>query len=484
MSLALTLDGSSWIDAVPGLREDAAAWRAQAPAWRREAEAQALAAATPRLWPDTIAALASTAWRVVATAAPDAPLALLTAAGSAAGLPIAPPSSGAGTIARAERLVRAGGPAYIKLGQFIASADGLLPDGWVRAFAWCRDDAPPLEPGVAQDVVERELGPGAVLMEDEPLAAGSIGQVHRGTLPDGTAVVVKVRRPGLRGRIRADIETMALLAAGAEKVQAAAQAANLTGFVDLFSRLTFAELDFRLEASNLVESALGFEHAGADYVRVPHPVPGLVTERVLVMEHVPGVPYSELAATGRPFDGDRLLHLGIRGVLEATLVYGLFHGDLHAGNVLVNADGTFSLVDFGICGRLDGRQREGLIAYLVGFAASDAQAQVDAMKRFGAVPAGADDTELVAQLQAELDLLEARDRGAVTFDHLGETLGRLLRVLAANGFRMPPDLVLFFKNLLYLGSFAAGVAPHADVLAEVQTVLGDLWADGVTTSGP
>jgi ubiquinone biosynthesis protein len=450
-------------------------WQIELPPVRRALEAEARRIATPRLWVDTIGALATTGWRVVATAAPDAPLALLAAAASAAGLPVAPPRASPGTLERAQRLVRAGGPTYIKLGQFIASARGLLPDAWVDAFAWCRDDAPPLRAGVARSIVAREAGPGALAHVDEqPLAAGSIAQVHRARLADGTPVVVKVRRPGLRRRLRSDVEALALATAAAERLHPAAAAGNLTGFIEVFATLALQELDFRLEALNLVESAVIFERLGVDYARIPRPIPGLVTERLLVMEEVAGVPYDRAMAAYGALDGERLLRLAIRGVLETTLLHGLFHGDLHAGNVLIDADGTFALVDFGICGRLDERRRGGLVRYLLAFAANDAAGQVEAVREFGAVPPGADTAPLVAALQAELDRLDARVDGAVTFDRLGDTLGRLLRVLAANGFTMPQELVLFFKNLLYLSGFAAAIAPDADLFAEITAIIGRL----------
>lgn len=462
-----------------GLPAAALAWQADASARRPVLAAEARRLAAPRLWPDTIGSLAGTAWRVVRTAAPDAPFALLSAAATAVGVPVAPPDTSAGTLARAERLVRAGGPAYVKLGQFVASARGLLPDEWVDAFAWCRDEAPPLPAGVAEDVVRRELGGdlGALARFDaEPLAAGSIGQVHRGALADGTEVVVKVRRPGLRASFRADIEALALVCAAADRLHAGARAANLPGFVELFAQLTLEELDFRLEAANLVESIAVLEDLGAGHVRVPRPIPGMVTERLLVMEHVPGVSYARLPPAAELGEhGERLLEVGVRSVLEATLVHGLFHGDLHAGNVLVDGE-TFSMVDFGMCGRLNAAQRAGLVRFLVAFAASDARGQVEAMRTFGAIDADADVEALVARLQADVDRLDDRTDGDVTFDRLGDTLGRLLRTLAAGGFVMPKELVLFFKNLLYLSSFAASVAPDADVLRVVEGILAGLFA--------
>lgn len=464
---------------IPGLIDAALRWQAETAGLRRDVERDAHDLATPRIWHDTIASLATTGWRMVSTAAPDAPFALLAAAAAALGLRIEPPAASAGTLDRVEKLVRAGGPAYIKLGQFIATAHGILPDEWVEAFAWCRDEAPPLRPGVAQKVIDHELGDRRkrlVHLDEEPLAAGSIGQVHRGRLDDGTEVVVKVRRPRLRQKFRADIETLAIAAAAAERLHAAARAANVRGFVELFAQLSLQELDFRLEASNLAESTAVLEDLGDGTILAPRPIPGMVTSRVLVMEFMPGVSYAKLPP-GHGMDGDDLLYRGIKAVLQATLGYGIFHGDLHAGNVLIDpTDSAFSLVDFGITGRLTAQQRAGLVQFLAAFAASDARAQVAAMQVFGAIDADADIDKLIAQLQVELDSIEAREHGVVTFDELGVTLGRLIVVLSRNGFRMPKELVLFFKNLLYLSGFAAGVAPEADVLDVVRRILTELLA--------
>lgn len=478
---------STRLGEVPGLTEQALRWHAEAESGRAALQREARRLASPRLWPDTVASLAATGWRVLSVAAPAAPFQLLALAAASVGLRVEPPEASAATLARVQRLVRAGGPAYVKLGQFIATADGLLPDEWVTAFAWCRDEAPPLEPGVTQGVIDAELGDQRgrlAWVSDEPLAAGSIGQVHRGRLDDDTEVVVKVRRPGLRSRFRADIETLALAAAAAERVNASARSANLTGFVELFAQLALEELDFRLEAANLVHSSAVLEDLGADTMITPRPVPGLVTDRVLVMELLPGVSYSRLDPSSG-VDGDALLRAGIQGVLEATLKHGAFHGDLHAGNVLVDeATGHFSLVDFGIAGRLDARQRSALVQYLVAWAGSDAAGQVAAMQAFGAIGHDVDTTEVVAELQVELDTLRERSRGEVTFDQLGATLGRLLQILARHGFRMPKDLVLFFKNLLYLSGFAASVAPETDVLALVQDILLEIFADPASGLSP
>lgn len=465
------------VAAVPGLAPEALAWQGELPAVRRRLQREAHRLATPRIWPDTLAGMARTGRRVLGAAAPDAPAALLAAAAGGVGLPIGPPSSSDGAIRRAERVVRAGGPAYVKLGQFIASSQGLLPAEWVEAFAWCRDDAPKLRRGVARSIAERSLAKGLLAdFDDAPLAAGSIGQVHRATLRDGTAVVVKVRRPGLRARFRRDVETLAWVAAGAERVSGAARSANLRGFVELFAELSLHELDFRLEALNAVEGAAVLEHAGIDRVHVPLPVAGGVTERVIVMPFVPGVSYDRAAVEfGADLAGDQLVHTAIHAVLASTLVYGVSHGDLHAGNVLVPAPDRFNLLDFGICARFSDRERALLMQFLVAFAVGDADGQVDALAGFGAF--GDDDlTALRTRLREQVDELQQRAHGPVTFDRLGENLGRLLRTFAASGFAMPRELVLFFKNLMYLSSFASVVAPRTDLFEAVAGVVQELVA--------
>ncbi|MDE3069288.1 MAG: AarF/ABC1/UbiB kinase family protein [Acidobacteriota bacterium] len=435
---------------------------------------EAVELARPRLWTDTLGPLVSTAWRGVSSLAPDAPLLLLRAASAGTGARIGPAELDRGALRATERLVRRGGPAYIKLGQFIASADGMLPAAWVSAFAWCRDDAPRLSYRRIRSILAREIDLDALAEVDPvPVAAGSIAQVHRAELQDGTPVAVKVRRPGVARKLRSEIGALALAAAAAQSVNERLCAANLPGFVELFAQLALEETDLRLEALNLRDCARVFAECGMDYVTVPTPVEGLVTERVLVTSYIDGVPYDRAAALlGEQVDGDRLLELAIGGVLRSALLCGLFHGDLHAGNVLVRDDGTFGLVDFGICGRFTPTQRAAMARYLVGFAQGDARAQADALRDFGAIPAAGDD--LVRELSDELERIATRAGGDITFERLADSVSSQLAILARNGFRMPKELVLFFKNLLYLSSFAASIAPDADLFLAIERALGTI----------
>jgi len=468
-------DSSAWLGGLPGLPEQSQMWIAQAPARRAALARQAAALTQPLPHPAGVGRIFEMAGRAAAGAGTligsDLPRSVVQTV--LHGVPGEDWASVA--TRRAEQVVRGGGPVYVKLGQFISSARGLLPDEVVQAFAWCVDDVTPLAAGRAQAIVARELG-GPLSgrfadFDDAPLAAGSIAQLHCAVLRDGTEVVVKVRRPGLRRCFEVDIRALSVLATLGEWRTEAARQANARGVVALFAEIALQELDLRLEAANMVEVGLVAEHSGLTHVRCPRPIPELVTERVIVMERLAGVRYTDAPDLLRDgVDRAGLLRLAVQGVLESSLVYGVFHGDLHAGNVLIDADGHFGLVDFGIVGRLDGARRDALIELMLGLGTDDVPLQVRALAGFGALEPGADLDALTRELQ---ELVAARDPGLqMSQAEIADRLGALIRLLAARGVRVPKDLVLFFKNLLYLNAFAASIAPDVDLLGEIEPIFG------------
>jgi len=473
-SAAEMLPHSPWVAAVPGLEDEVETWLQTLPAERVRLQREARALATPALHPAGIGRLAQVAGRIIGATATWATVDLGRDVYRSLAYGEDHSARVAAAVERAEQLVRDSGPVYVKLGQFISTAQGLLPDEAVEAFAWCRDEVPPVRTSVARRIVERELGrPIDDVFEsfgDHPIASASIAQVHAARLSgSGQEVVVKVRRPGLRRQFEADVRAMALLAALGEARSGAVRAANARGFVELFAQLVLEEMDFRLEALNMVEVGLASEDAGMfDNLRVPRPVPGLVTPRVLVMEYLPGTRYTDAAGHLDPdVDPAAIIRLGIQGVLEHTLVYGIFHGDLHAGNVFLEPDGRFVLLDFGIVGRLDARQRAALVQFMMGVGTWDVRAQLEGLREFGAIPADTDVAELAAALEA-LDAEQHPD--VVTHEQIVEGMGQVMRILVAHGFRLPKELVLFFKNLLYLNGLAATLAPDLNLLGEVDPI--------------
>ena len=215
------------------------------------------------------------------------------------------------------------GPTYIKLGQIIASGDGIFPPELVAEFKWCRDQVPAEPWPVVERVLTEELGGPSprvfASVEHTPLAAASIAQVHAATLRDGTPVVVKVQRPAVASRVRQDLAVMAWLAPHLVGRIPVAALANPPALVELFAETIIEELDFRLEAENMLDIAMTFAALDQRYFVVPRPHPTLVTRRMLVMERLDGFKFGDvegMQAAG--IDTEAVVRAGMIGFLEGV----------------------------------------------------------------------------------------------------------------------------------------------------------------------
>lgn len=374
------------------------------------------------------------------------------------------------------------GPTYIKLGQVISSGQGLFPEELVEEFALCRDRVPAEPFAAIRRVVEADLGRP---MEEvfagfdrRPLAAASIAQVHVATLRSGEDVVVKVQRPDVARRVHADLRTMSWLAPRLVGRLPAAALANPPAIVEVFASTITEELDFRLEADNMIEVARSFAALGQRGYVVPRPHPELVTRRVLVMERLHGYAFDDAAGMrAGGIDTEAVVRTGMIGFLEGAMFNGVFHGDLHGGNLLVLDDGRTGLLDFGITGRLDLRERLAFLRLLVGATMNDVTGQVAALRDLGALPPDVDLDLVVRELGLDQAVV---DPTALTAEELLEEIQRLVRALLSTGARLPKPLMLFVKNLVFLDGAIATLAPDLDVLAEV----GDIAAYFTQRYGP
>jgi ubiquinone biosynthesis protein len=283
------------------------------------------------------------------------------------------------------------GPTYIKLGQIIASGDGIFPAELVAEFKWCRDQVAPEPWPVIERVLIEELG-GPIdgvfaSVAHMPLAAASIAQVHAATLLNGTKVVIKVQRPSVADRVHRDLAVMAWLAPLLVGRIPVAALANPPALVELFAETITEELDFRLEAENMLDLATTFAALDQREFVVPRPHPSLVTRRMLVMERLDGFRFSDvdgMHAAG--IDTEAVVRAGMVGFLEGCMMHGIFHGDLHGGNLFVLPSGKTALLDFGITARLTEARRLALLSLLVGASNGDIPTQVTALRDLGAFP--------------------------------------------------------------------------------------------------
>jgi len=364
------------------------------------------------------------------------------------------------------------GPTYIKLGQIIASGDGVFPAELVAEFKWCRDQVTAEPWPVVEQVLTDELGgplsSAFASVERTPLAAASIAQVHAATLLDGTAVVIKVQRPSVSARVRQDLAVMAWLAPHLVGRIPVAALANPPALVELFAETIVEELDFRLEAENMLDVAATFAALDQRDFVIPRPHPTLVTRRMLVMERLDGFHFGDvegMRAAG--INTEAVVRAGMVGFLEGALFYGIFHGDLHGGNLFVLPSGKTALLDFGITGRLTEAKRLALLALVVGASNADIPAQVAALRDLGAFPGELDVQHLIDVLGLDRPPV---DPTALTADELVAEMQHSIKSLLGVGARLPKELMLFVKNMMFLDGAIATLAPDLDLFAEIEGI--------------
>jgi len=366
------------------------------------------------------------------------------------------------------------GPAYIKLGQIVSSARGLFPDELVEEFKRCRDQVPAVPFAKVRPHIEAELGAKIedvfAELDPEPLAAASIAQVHRARLRSGEEVVVKVQRPGVAARVRADIAAMAWIAPVLVGRIPVAALANPPALVELFAETIVEELDFRLEAENMLDVAAVLHDAGQTLIVVPRPHPELVTPRLLVMERLAGFGYEDLESMREAgIDTAELLHGMLVAFLEGAMIYGVFHGDLHGGNLFVMPDGRVALFDYGITGRMGERQRHAFMRMMMTGAVNDVRGQLEAFRDLGALPDDADLDALITLLKIDHPV---RDPTKMSGEELAAEVQDVLKGLLAQGARLPKHLMLYVKGMLFFDGAVATLAPDLDMFSQIARIYG------------
>jgi ubiquinone biosynthesis protein len=241
--------------------------------------------------------------------------------------------------------------------------------------------------------------------------------------------------------------------------------ANPPALVELFAETIAEELDFRLEAENMLDVARTFAELDQRTYVVPRPHPELVTRRVLVMERLDGFSFDDVAGMrGAGVDTEAVIRTGMIASMEGAILIGIFHGDLHGGNLFVLPDGRTALLDFGITGRLDEGRRLALLRLLMGGAGNDLRAQVAAVRDLGALPPDADIDQVIDQLGLDQTPV---DPTTLTGDELVGELQAVIKALLGIGARFPKELMLFVKNLVFLDGAIARLAPDLDLIGQI-----------------
>lgn len=355
------------------------------------------------------------------------------------------------------------GPTFVKLGQVLATRPDLFPPNWIVEFAKLQDSVPPEPFEALLPELERALGrsPFEVFkdLQTEAIAGASIAQVHLAKLQDGTPVVLKVRRPNVRGRIEADLRLLGHLARLLESEVPESRRFQPGKIVAQFARSLRRELDLALEGRNTDRFAQNFaddKHVVFAKVHWEH-----TSEDLLVMDRVDGIPGNDLDSA--VLSGLDLKQLGARGadaVLKMVLIDGFFHADPHPGNVFFLPGNRLAIIDCGMVGRISEERRNQIADLLAALVSKDIDALRDILISW-AGDAPIDDAKLAADVDELIFNYESMPLKQVRF---GTLLNDLTTVMRENHLLVPPDLTMLFKALITLEGLGRQLDPDFQIV--------------------
>lgn len=360
------------------------------------------------------------------------------------------------------------GPTFIKFGQMLSSRPDLVHLKFCHEFTKLQDEVPPFDYRDVEKKISECFGayPGELFssFSREPMAAASLGQVHRATLKSGEEVVVKVQRPGIRETILADVNILHFLAGLAERHIEEARAYDLTGMVEEFSKAIKKEIDFTTEARNVERFRKNFKDD--EGVRIPAVFWKYTSAFVITLEELKGVKLKELLEkdTG-DFDRKLIAARGADAILKQIFVDGFFHADPHPGNIFILDGNVVGLVDFGMIGRLDLRTMENLADLLVSVIGRDIDGIMSSLAALGMVGEQADSREI--RLDA-FDLLDSYYGVPLDQIEMGKLLGELVEMLVSHRMRIPRELYLLTRALVTIEGSGRRLDPDFDMISHTR----------------
>ncbi len=384
------------------------------------------------------------------------------------------------------------GPTYVKLGQLIASSPGIFPKVLSDEAMHCLDEVPPFDAKTAKELIRKDLGRSVAELfssfDQAPLAAASVGQVHACVLPDGREAVVKLQRPNIRHRMGTDLRIMYRLARILARFSNMARSSNVVGIVEDLHAVTFMELNPVVEADRQTRFRHGISAFGDNkWVTAPEVYWDYCGPNMICMERMYGIPVDEFdTLRARGIDCELVLRRGVKVWMEAALVHGPFHGDVHSGNLWMLEDGRLAFLDFGIMGELTEDWKQLLRdQFTTTMLDNDFSRVARAFKRVGAFPEDSGTDEEVG-LRMQMVFGAMLDSG-LSDVNLGELLSSIVGLMdqySKDG--TPRELVLVIKQLLYFERYAKELAPKWLMFRDLflmKNVLGEPVAAAIAERG-
>jgi len=360
------------------------------------------------------------------------------------------------------------GPAFIKLGQLLSTRADLLPPPYLDALGRLQDSVEPFSFADVERVIQEDLGvrisKGFASFDAEPIAAASLGQVHRAKLRDGRDVAVKVQRPNLRDGLALDLAAMEDMAEVLDRHTDAGRQFEFVQMVSEFRRALAQELDYRREAHNLLR--LSDNLSSFRRVLIPRPVDDYTSSRVLTMEFVHGRKITSITPLMRQdFDGLGLARELFRAYLHQIIIDGFFHADPHPGNVFLTDDGRIALIDLGMVSRLSPSRQDQLLKLLLAVSEGNGDRAASLALQIGQPQPDLDEPGLRRDVQ---ELVSGYQDVALEQLQVGRVMMDISRAAGQRGIRLPSELTLLGKTLLNLDQVGRTLAPEFDVNAALR----------------
>ena len=354
------------------------------------------------------------------------------------------------------------GPTFVKFGQVLSTRSDILPEGVLSELQKLQDTARPMPAGVAQGIIERELGAPVdevfASFDPVPLGSASIGQVHKAVLRGGKTVAVKVQRPEAPGRVAGDLELMRDFAALLDRRFGRRLFVDVSGLVAEFEVVIRRELDYSTEAENA--RRFGANFAGTEVV-VPGIYLDLSTSKVLTEEFIKGSRFRDIRPLSlTPSERRRVATMGADAIFKMAFEDGFFHGDPHPSNLLLTPSGDLALLDFGMVGYMSQGDIDALSRLFIAVIQRDASAALRGLERLGVTYATEVRGDLVRDLREFLNKYSGLSVGEVT---LGQALSELIALARRYRLRMPPVFPLLTKALVTAEGLARSIDPTINV---------------------
>lgn len=366
------------------------------------------------------------------------------------------------------------GPTFVKLGQLLSTRSDLLPEAFIDEFTKLQDNVQPLPFEVVRGTVERELGrkieDAYSFFDSIPLAAASIAQVHEARLADGDKVVVKVQRPEIEKVIETDISLLAFLAGLLEKYVPESRIVGPTVIVDEFFKTLSHELDFVVEANNMGKIAENMKVFPE--IVIPKVYKDRSTHRVLTLEKLEGIRVNDLKALDQAqIDRKYVVGVGARAFFKSVMMDGIFHGDLHGGNLFILPGNKLGIIDFGMVGRLSQRARDQLANMVMSLLTEDYENLCYQYAELGAAGPSVDFDSFQRDVRNTLSPYMGLSLSEM---NIGRILIEATKIATAYQIKVPGDWMIVFKAILTLEGMGRTLDPEFDLMAAGQDMVKDL----------